>query len=72
MSTLKLTKDTKGAITAASIDDKVIDGFVSATQSLERGVLKAVLTVNFDTVTVVAEPVTLAASPKAAPVRGGK
>lgn len=54
MSTLKLIKDAvTGNISGASIDDKIIDGFISVNQTLERGTLRAVITVNFDSVEVV-------------------
>lgn len=53
MSTLKLVKDeTLNKIVSAAIDDKVIDGFVSVTQSFDRDKLKATLVVNFDCVEV--------------------
>ena len=52
MGSLSLVKDSSGNIVGASIAGNKIDGFVGATQSLAGGELSAVLTVNFDSVSI--------------------
>lgn len=59
MGNLSLVKDNSGNIVGASIEGTEIEGFVGATQSLVGGELRAVLTVNFDSITIAEQaPVT--------------
>lgn len=52
MGNLSLVKDNSGNIVGASIEGTNIEGFVGATQSLVGGELRAVLTVNFDSIDI--------------------
>ena len=70
MGNLSLVKDNSGNIVGASIEGTEIEGFVGATQSLVGGELRAVLTVNFDSITI-AEQAPVAAPALTATFAGG-